>query len=330
MRYCGVDISAKPGNQQLVTLHERRAPAGGVELVATFYAPGTVEQVARTIRGFGRGEVVVAVDAPSGPRLDLLAAGAPLRAELGLPDGRYERMRVCDALLYRRGLPLYPVPAKGVSPPGWEQWIGVGFELFAALADLGVFRPDTPAARSSPSATPRCASAGSARPIRTRSSAALLGHRPSPKRTPWGLQQRIAALKLKGVEDADGGLWHRTLDELDACAAAYTAYALAAGLGLWVGDARGGRHRAARGRAPDALREAPAARALGARLGDRTYTGGSGEVPVTAARPSPGHRPAEGRAREAARVSSSARCPRAISRSSRSCCAPPASPSSAS
>ena len=40
---------------------------------------------------------------------------------------------------------------------------------------------------------------------------------------------------MKGVQDADGGLWHRTLDELDACAAAYAAYALAAGLGLWVG-----------------------------------------------------------------------------------------------
>ena len=69
---------------------------------------------------------------------------------------------------------------------------------------------------------------------------ALLGHRPSPKRTPWGLQQRIAALRLKGVVDADGGLWHRTLDELDACAAAYAAYALAAGPGLWVGDPREG------------------------------------------------------------------------------------------
>src|SRR5215208_4974250 len=139
MRYCGVDISAKPGNQQLVTLHERRAPEGGVELVATFYAPGSVEQVARTIEGFGRGEAVVAVDAPSGPRRDLLAAGSPLRAGLGLPDGRYERMRVCDALLFRRGLPLYPVPAAGVTPQGWEQWIGVGFALFAALGD--VYRP---------------------------------------------------------------------------------------------------------------------------------------------------------------------------------------------
>jgi hypothetical protein len=63
----------------------------------------------------------------------------------------------------------------------------------------------------------------------------MIGHRPSPKRTPWGLQQRIAALKLRGIVDADGGLWHRTLDELDACAAAYAAYALAVGLGLWVG-----------------------------------------------------------------------------------------------
>jgi predicted nuclease with RNAse H fold len=68
----------------------------------------------------------------------------------------------------------------------------------------------------------------------------LLGHRPSPKRTPWGLQQRIAALKQRGVVDQDGGLWHRTLDELDACAAAYTAYALAAGYGTWVGDVEEG------------------------------------------------------------------------------------------
>ena len=89
----------------------------------------------------------------------------------------------------------------------------------------------------------------------------LLGHRPSPKRTPWGLQQRIAALKLKGVEDADGGLWHRTLDELDACAAAYAAYALAAGLGLWVGAPEEGVIVLPVRRAPGALREAPAARA---------------------------------------------------------------------
>ena len=236
MRYCGVDISARPGNQQLVTLHERRAPEGGVELVATFYAPGTVEQLARTIEGFGRGQAVVAVDAPSGPRLDLLAPGAPLRAELGLPEGRYERMRVCDALLFRRGLPLYPVPAADQSPQGWEQWIAVGFEFFAALAELGLYRPRTSGAVIEPVGS---AALRFGRLCETYPDAifcALLGHRPSPKRTPWGLQQRIAALRMKGVQDADGGLWHRTLDELDACAAAYAAYALAAGLGIWVGE----------------------------------------------------------------------------------------------
>jgi predicted nuclease with RNAse H fold len=235
MRYCGVDVSAKPGNQQLVTLHERRAPEGGMELVATFYEPGDVERIARTIEGFGRGQAVVAIDAPSGPRRDLLAAGAPLRTELGLPDGRYERMRVCDALLFRRGLPLYPVPAAGHPPQGWEQWIGVGFELFAALSEHGVYRPEG----RGPIEPVGAAALRFGRVCETYPDAifcGLLGHRPSPKRTPWGLQQRIAALRLKGVADADGGLWHRTLDELDACAAAYAAYALAAGHGLWVGE----------------------------------------------------------------------------------------------
>src|ERR671917_566008 len=129
MRYCGIDISATSANQQLCTLHERRAgDGGGVELVAT-------------VLGFG-GEAVAAVDAPSGHRLDLLAAGAPLREELGLPDGRFERHRVCDALLFRRRLPLYPVPSANQALANWERWIGVGFDLFTALAPLGLYRPD--------------------------------------------------------------------------------------------------------------------------------------------------------------------------------------------
>ena len=69
---------------------------------------------------------------------------------------------------------------------------------------------------------------------------ALLGHRPPAKRTPWGLQQRIAALRLRGVVDEDGGLWHRSVDELDACAAALAAHALATGSACWVGDPREG------------------------------------------------------------------------------------------
>ena len=143
-------------------------------------------------------------------------------------------MRVCDALLFRRGLPLYPVPGAGQTPQGWEQWLAVGFELFGALAELGVYRPESDGLIEPVGA----AALRFGRLCETYPDAifcGLLGHRPSPKRTPWGGQQRIAALKLKGVYDDDGGLWHRTLDEIDACAAAYAAYALGAGLGVWVG-----------------------------------------------------------------------------------------------
>jgi predicted nuclease with RNAse H fold len=240
MRYCGIDVSARPGNQQLVTLHERRGSDGDRELVSTFYEPGTPEDVARTVLGFG-GEAVVAIDAPSGPRLDLLAPGRPLRDELGLPEGRYERHRVCDALLFRRSLPLYPVPAVGQQLTAWERWIEVGFRIFELLAPLGLYRPER--APGSVMAPVGDGAMRFGRVVETYPDAifcALLGHRPSPKRTPWGLQQRIAALKLRHVVDADGGLWHRTLDELDACAAAYAAYTLVNGLGSWVGDPREG------------------------------------------------------------------------------------------
>jgi predicted nuclease with RNAse H fold len=238
MRYCGIDVSARAGQQQLCTLHPRRGADGATELVATFYEPGDVDAVVRTLLGFGR-EAVVAIDAPSGRRLDLLADRMPLRDELDLPDGRYERSRVCDALLFRRRLPLYPVPATGQALAAWEGWMEVGFELFDALDGLGLFRPESDALEA-----PVGASAlRFGRLCETYPDAvfcSLLGHRPSPKRTPWGLQQRIAALRLRGVVDDDGGLWHRTLDELDACAAAYAACSLAEGTGSWVGDPREG------------------------------------------------------------------------------------------
>jgi hypothetical protein len=244
MRFCGIDVSARATSQQLVTLHERRsadpqAPAGAIELVATFYEPGPVDAVARTVLGFG-GEAVVAVDAPSGRRLDLLAPGMGLRDVLGLPAGRYERSRVCDAILFRRGLPLYPVPSAGQQLQAWEEWIGVGYELFAALEGLGLFRPAEPEALEAPVGDGALRFGRLCETYPDAVFCSLLGHRPPAKRTPWGLQQRIAALRLRGVADDDGGLWHRTLDELDACAAAYAAYALATGAGCWVGDPREG------------------------------------------------------------------------------------------
>ncbi len=214
-------------------MHERRS-ADGLELVATFYEPGTIEQVTRTVQGFGLGQAVVAVDAPSGHRLDLLGPGSPIRAELQLPAGRYERMRVCDTLLFRRGLPLYPVPSADQAQHAWQDWMRVGFDLFAALSGLGLYKPPSDALEGQVGA----GALTHGRLCETYPDAifcALLGHRPGAKRTPSGLQERIAVLKLKGIVDEDGGLWRRTLDELDACAAAYAAYGLAAGLGSWVG-----------------------------------------------------------------------------------------------
>jgi predicted nuclease with RNAse H fold len=235
MRYCGIDVSARADNQQLCTLHERRS-ADGLELVATFFEPGPAAALARTIEGFGRSGAVVAVDAPSGPRQDLLAAGAPARAKLGLPDGRYERMRVCDALLFRRGLPLYPVPSRDEPLEGWQRWIGTGYDLYAALAGLVRFQPPAADAYEAPVGDGALQHGALCETYPDAVFCTLLGHRPGAKRTPSGLQERIAALRVKGIVDEDGGLWRRTLDELDACAAAYAAYGLAAGAATWVGD----------------------------------------------------------------------------------------------
>jgi hypothetical protein len=85
--------------------------------------------------------------------LELVDIASESRDELGLPHGRYERMRVCDALLFRRGLPLYPVPGAGESPQGWQHWIGVGFEMYAALAELGVNSPEGWNGRIEPATT---------------------------------------------------------------------------------------------------------------------------------------------------------------------------------
>ena len=239
MRYCGVDISAKPDNQQLVTLHERRDKAGVIELVATFYEPGTVEATSRArsrVSGTAR---------RSSPSTRRRLTGSTCWPRAGprarcsaLPAGRYR----AHARLRRDALPARAAAVSG-SPrgPGDDGLGEVDLRRLRALRGArraGPLRPAGPRrhVHGTGRRRTRCSTAACSRPTPTPIFCSLLGHRPAPKRTPWGLQERIDALRSKGIVDADGGLWHRTLDELDACAAAYTAYALAVGLGTWVGD----------------------------------------------------------------------------------------------
>jgi hypothetical protein len=230
MRSCGIDVSGHAGRQQLCVLEDDGV--GGLH--ATFPPPGTVEEVAAAVLA-GGGPDAVAIDAPSGPRLDLLGPDAPRRAALGLPAGRHERSRVCDALLVRRRLPLYPVPsaAEGLAP--WQAWMAVGFALFDALVPvLGRFEP-VAAPRCEASLSPGATAYG--RVCETFPDAVfcgLLGHRPAKKRTPEGRAARLGALRVHGVRDPDLG--RRSLDELDACAAACAARGLATGEGTWLGD----------------------------------------------------------------------------------------------
>ena len=142
VRYCGVDVSAKAGQPAARdAARAARADGGGArgDVLRARHAGGGRPHDRRASDAAGGRRRRRAVRAAPGPAR---GAAAPLRAALGLPDGRYERMRVCDALLFRRGLPLYPVPPAGQAPTGWEEWIGVGFAVFDALADLGLYRPD--------------------------------------------------------------------------------------------------------------------------------------------------------------------------------------------
>ena len=237
MRYCGIDVSATAANQQLCTLHERRGVNGGeVELVATFYVPGTVEAVARTRlrRRGGRGRRCAVGPSPRPARPRRSAA-----RRVGLPDGRFERHRGAMRCCFAGACRCTPCRRPARRSPTGSAGSGSASALRRArAADRLPARRRRHRGRAH---RHRCAALRA--PLRDLSRCrVLLDDRPSAaaKRTPWGLQQRIAALRLRGVVDADGGLWHRTLDALDACAAAYAAYGLANGGGCWVGDPREG------------------------------------------------------------------------------------------
>jgi len=258
VRAIGIDVSERRGNHVCVLELARPAAgppatrAGGAgqladaaaanwqggRLQATFHPPAEVTAVVAAVRALGP-EVVVAIDAPSGPTRGLLGPRSAARRALGLPAGRYARYRVCDAQLIRRGLPLYQVPAAGQPVPGW---MAVGFALFRALGrPLGRYRPPPAPDYAAPVGARAVRHGRVAETYPDAVFCALLGHRPPPKRTPAGRVARVEALAGAGIVAADGGgLWRLGADELDACAAACAAWALARGAGSWVGDPREG------------------------------------------------------------------------------------------
>jgi predicted nuclease with RNAse H fold len=201
MRYCG--IVAGGGYEHLCTLEEVREPEPPIRLKATFYEPGSVEQVAEAVRGFG--DPVVAIGQPlTGPR-----------------DGR--QARVADTELRRRG--VFPVAADDG-----------GRRLLQALVNRGVFDPRSEGANEGSVAE----GAYTEMPVFETNPdgvfSALHGERVPAKRHPLGIQRRIVELLEDHVEDEGGELWFRRIEEVEAAACALAAHRYAVGHACWVGD----------------------------------------------------------------------------------------------
>jgi predicted nuclease with RNAse H fold len=201
MRYCGV--APMQGALQLAMLQEVRAPDPPIRLSATFFEPGSPEQVAAELGALG--ETVVGVGAP-----------------LGTPsEGR--RGRDCDEQLARRGV------APQAGSPETER-------LRQLLAEVPVFRPpagveDGPVGEGTYHDYPL---------FETNADGvfcALQGRRLPAKRHPLGLQMRVDELTGDHVIDEGGDLWHRRIEELDAAASALCAHRYAVAHASWLGDA---------------------------------------------------------------------------------------------
>jgi predicted nuclease with RNAse H fold len=202
MRYCGIVTGG--GYQHLCAIEEVREPEPPIRLRATFYEPGSVEQVAAAVRGFG--QAVVAIASPiSQPR-----------------PGR--DLRVADEELRRRG----------VFPVAYDEQ---GRRMFQALANWGLFSPPSPEDAHDGQIDQ---AAYSEMPIFETNPdgvfSALHGQRVPAKRHPIGVQRRIVELLEDHVEDDGGELWFRRIEEIDAAASALAAHRYAVGHACWVGD----------------------------------------------------------------------------------------------
>jgi predicted nuclease with RNAse H fold len=201
VQYCGIVV--RPDHQHLCVLHEVRAEEPPVRLAASFYEPGTADQVVAQVLALR--DVVVAVAAP---------AGAPTAGRPG---------RVCDAELARRGVP-------------GQRYLEPGDRLFAGLSALGVFRP---APDGSLEGTVPDGAYRTAPVFETNVEAvfaALQGRRVPARRHPLGVRRRVDELVEDHVVDEGGELWSRRIEEIEAAAAALTAHRYAVGHASWVGD----------------------------------------------------------------------------------------------
>ena len=211
MNYCGIAVG--PQFQHLCRLEEVRTPEPPVRLRASFYEPGSVEDVVTELTELG--DVVVAVGAPQTPP----------------PEG--QRMRACDAALLRRGVSPQPV-------------VDAGLALYRSLEPLGLFTAPGGAAPGDETAPVEAEGVVPEGAFRTAPVfevnvdavfCALQGRRVPAKRHPLGVLRRIEELQEDHVEDgAAGDLWNRRIDEIEAAAAALAAHRYAVGHACWLGD----------------------------------------------------------------------------------------------
>jgi predicted nuclease with RNAse H fold len=174
---------------------------------------------------------IVAIDAPQSPNQRLMRRPR-IRKTFGLnPHSRtFTDWKVCEYELRRRNLRIYNTPSRPSEAPAWMR---VGFDLYRRLESMGFsfFRAgESMADRTVVEVHPHACYA------------ALLGHRPLPKDSLEGRLQRQMVLYVEGIDLANplhvleeisrhhilsgdlplDGLYSH--DELDALAAAYTAY----------------------------------------------------------------------------------------------------------
>jgi hypothetical protein len=186
--------------QQLCSLEEQLVHEPPVRLRATFYEPGTVSQVAAQVRALG--DVVVGIASPAG------------------------QGRLCDRELEHMGVPAQP-------------FLEAGPQLFAALEDLGVFRPGEDERHDGTVPDSAFRTAAVFETNVDGAFAALQGRRVPARRHPFGMRLRIQELLDDHVTDEGGDLWNRRAEEIEAAAAALVAHRYAVGHACWLGDSEG-------------------------------------------------------------------------------------------